>query len=368
MLTSLSIGRYPTQIPYGDTWSILSNARQLLPNIDSSHKKSRNVSISYLRAHLTIATDREDDITIARIFILFMMGHLGFQTANDAVPLGYLAAVADLDSATQYDCGSSILSSLYHGLDTALMSRGAITGFYWFYKYCGVVHPIVKEEVKFSSYPRLRTWERGNKTKTNDQTTNMFILCIYHIDHCTIEMIIWEPWSESQVSEIEDVLTTKLLSQLGIAPIVVTSASVHSLSQDFSFPGKVEGPDSGWQMEWTGRRERLPITRLRDPSPMFSSYNAEEMWHLTHGMRRLVLAGKIDSIDHQLYAYDLQLRRGRDVRVVQLLPRGGARTRQRGSGLRTRGGGTSRRGQVLEIIMSRYTFFDVFVDDVEAHL
>ncbi|KAF6139290.1 hypothetical protein GIB67_021500 [Kingdonia uniflora] len=150
----------------------------------------------------------------------------------------------------------------------------------------------------------------------------------------------------------------------GIIPVVVTSASVHSLSLDYSLPGKAEGPDLGWHMQWTGRRENLPIARLRDPPPMSSSYGIEELWYLTHGMRRLVLAEstrdpqriqeveeefaiarrKIDSIDHQLYAHDLQLRRGRDVRVVPLPPGGGARTRQRGSGPRTRGGSTSRRG------------------------
>ncbi|KAF6144186.1 hypothetical protein GIB67_004859 [Kingdonia uniflora] len=150
-----------------------------------------------------------------------------------------------------------------------------------------------------------------------------------------------------------------------ITPVVVTSASVHSLSQDFSLLGEAEGPDPGWHMEWTGRREMLPIARLRDPPLMSSSYGAEEMWHLTHGMRRLVRAEsardaqrlqevedelaiarrQIDSIDHQLYAHDLQLRRGRDVRVVPLPPGGGARTRQRGSGLQTRGGSTSRRGR-----------------------
>ncbi|KAF6145364.1 hypothetical protein GIB67_004456 [Kingdonia uniflora] len=151
----------------------------------------------------------------------------------------------------------------------------------------------------------------------------------------------------------------------GITPVVVTSASVHSLSQNFSLPGEVEGPDPGWHMEWTGRREMLPIARLRDPSPMSSSYGAEELWHLTHGMQRLVLAEsarvtqrlqeltdelaiahrQTDSIDHQLYAHDLQLRRGCDVRVVQLPPGGGTMMRQRGSGPQTRGGGTSRRGR-----------------------
>ncbi|KAF6162594.1 hypothetical protein GIB67_003140 [Kingdonia uniflora] len=79
------------------------------------------------------------------------------------------------------------------------------------------------------------------------------------------------------------------------------------------------------------------IARLKDPPSMSSSYGAEELWHLTHGMRQ------INSIDHQLYAHDIQLGRGRDVQVVQLPPRGGARTRQRGSGPQTRRGGTSRR-------------------------
>ncbi|KAF6153459.1 hypothetical protein GIB67_027326 [Kingdonia uniflora] len=149
----------------------------------------------------------------------------------------------------------------------------------------------------------------------------------------------------------------------GITPVVVTLASIHSLSQDFSLSGEAEGPDLGWHIEWTGKREMLPIARLRDPPPMSSSYGTEEMWHLTHGMRRLALAkpardaqrlqelidevatprSHLDSVDDQLYAHDLHLRRGRDVRVVPLPARGGAKTRQRGSGLRTRRGGTSRR-------------------------
>ncbi|KAF6136311.1 hypothetical protein GIB67_042796 [Kingdonia uniflora] len=140
-----------------------------------------------------------------------------------------------------------------------------------------------------------------------------------------------------------------------ITPVVVTSTLVHSLSQDFSLPGKAEGPDLGWHMEWTGQRKRLPIARLRDPPPMFSSYGAKELWYLTHGMRQLVLAEsawdaqrlqevedelviarrQLDSIDHQLYAHDLQPRRRRDVRVVPLPAEGGARTKQRGSGPRT---------------------------------
>ncbi|KAF6155580.1 hypothetical protein GIB67_004574 [Kingdonia uniflora] len=218
MLTSLSIGQYPTQVPYDDTWSILSNARQLLRYIDSNHIKSGNVGISHLRTYLTIADDRENDITIARAFILFKMGHLWFQTANDTVPLGYLVAIADLDSAAQYDWGTAIFASLYHSLDTAVTTGGAITGFvqllmYWFYEYCGVSHPIVKEEVKFSAYPCLKAWERGNKRKTNDQATNLFIPGRYHIEHRMIETITWEPWLESEVSEIEDVLTAKLLSR-----------------------------------------------------------------------------------------------------------------------------------------------------------
>ncbi|KAF6141764.1 hypothetical protein GIB67_027942 [Kingdonia uniflora] len=205
-------------VPYDDTWSILSNARQLLANIDFSHIKSGNVSIVHLKAYLTVEANREDDITIAHAFILFMMGHLWFQTANGTVPLGYLVAVNDLDSAAQYDWGSAILASMYHGLDTAVMTGGAITGFvqllpYWFYEYCGVGHLIVKDEVKYPAYLCLRAWERGNRRKTNDQAANLFIIGRYHIDHHTVETIIWEPWFDSTVSETEDVLNGKLISR-----------------------------------------------------------------------------------------------------------------------------------------------------------
>ncbi|KAF6172074.1 hypothetical protein GIB67_029492 [Kingdonia uniflora] len=129
MLTSLSIGRYPTQVLYDDAWSALYNTRQLLPNINFSHIKSRNVSILYLRTYLTIAADQEDDITITRVFIIFMMGHLWFQTANDTIPLGYLAVEGNLNEIAQYDWGSTIVASLDHGLDTVVTTGGAITGF-----------------------------------------------------------------------------------------------------------------------------------------------------------------------------------------------------------------------------------------------
>ncbi|KAF6134162.1 hypothetical protein GIB67_013559 [Kingdonia uniflora] len=362
-----------------------SDNRLIQALIERCHIKSGNVIIAHLRTYLTVEADREDDITIARTFILFMMGHLWFQMANDTVPLEYLVAVNDLDSTVQYDWGYAILASLYHSLDTAVTTGGAITGFvqllsYWFYEYCGVGHSIVKEEVKYPAYPRLRVWERGNKRKINDQAANLFITGRYHIDHRTVEMITWEPWLDSAVSETEDVLNVKLLSRkriplqvpngnyeyylgdrcwrqvtgevripldpplsmslhispvaldemrqvgfvdceqfvvgevretyasywaeqmsevgymltdsqrmgnldlfgpsalrAGITPVVVTSASVHSLSQDFSFPGEAEGPDLGWRIEWTGQREMLPIARLRDPPPMSSSYGTEEL-------------------------------------------------------------------------------------------
>ncbi|KAF6170103.1 hypothetical protein GIB67_025792 [Kingdonia uniflora] len=152
----------------------------------------------------------------------------------------------------------------------------------------------------------------------------------------------------------------------GITPVVVTLALVHSLSQDFSLPSEPKGPDRVWHIEWTWRRELLPIHRLRDPLSMSSSYGAEELWHLTHGMRRLALTEStrdvqrlqeltdknatlrrhLDSVDDQLYPHDLHLRRGRDLWVAPLPLRGGAKTRQGncGSGSRTRGAGSSRIG------------------------
>ncbi|KAF6146229.1 hypothetical protein GIB67_011701 [Kingdonia uniflora] len=301
MLTSLSIGRYLTQVPYDDTWSILSNARQLLPNIDSCHIKSENVSITHLRTYLTVKADQEDDITIARSFILFMMGHLRFQTANDTVPLGYLAAVNDLDSAAQYVWGSTILASLCHGLDTAVTAGGAITGFvnllpYWFYEYCGVGYPIVKEEVtgevRIPLDPLLNMSPHISPAALHEMRQARFIN--YEQFVVGEERVTYASYRAEQISEVGHMLTdSQRMGNLdlfgpstlnaGITPEVVTLASVHSLSQDFNLPGEAEGPDLGWYMEWTGQRERLPIARLRDPPPMSSSYSAEELWHLTHG-------------------------------------------------------------------------------------
>ncbi|KAF6168060.1 hypothetical protein GIB67_011445 [Kingdonia uniflora] len=278
----------------------LSNARQLLPNIESSNIKSGNVRISHLMTYLTIAADREDDITIAHTFILFMMGHLWFQTANDTVPLGYLAVVADLDEVAQYNWGYAILASMYHGLDTAVTTGGAITGFsqlleYWFYEYCGVGHPIVKKEL----------------TGTAGILLDPPISMSQHISPADLQMM-----------GNMDLFGPSAL-RAGITPMVVTSASVHNLSQDFSLPDEPEGPDQGWHMEWTGRREMFPIHRLRDPPPMSTSYGAEELWYLTHGPTS---------------------EEGHDIRVVPLPSGGGAKTRQCGSGPRTRRGSTSRRG------------------------
>ncbi|KAF6150888.1 hypothetical protein GIB67_020971 [Kingdonia uniflora] len=115
-----------------------------------------------------------------------------------------------------------------------------------------------------------------------------------------------------------------------------------------------------------GRREMLPIHHLRDPPPMSSFYDTEELWPLTHGMQRLALAEaardaqtnqdltdknvalirNMDSLNDQLYSHNLHLRRGNEVRAVPLPPGGGARTRQgtREHGPRTRGIGSSRKG------------------------
>ncbi|KAF6146096.1 hypothetical protein GIB67_033455 [Kingdonia uniflora] len=76
----------------------------------------------------------------------------------------------------------------------------------------GVGHPIVKEEVKYPVYLRFRVWERGNMKKKNPDD-NLFIIGRYHIDHRTVETIIWEPWLDYAVSETEDILNAKLLSR-----------------------------------------------------------------------------------------------------------------------------------------------------------
>ncbi|KAF6161339.1 hypothetical protein GIB67_009226 [Kingdonia uniflora] len=326
-------------VPYDDAWSILSNARQLLPNIDSSHIKSGNVSIAHLKTYLTAEIYREDDITIARAFILFMMGYLWFQMANNTVPLEYLAAVNNLDLAAQYDWGYAILASLYHGLDTAVTTGGAITGFvqlllYWFYEYCGVGHPIVKEEVKYPAYPRLGAWERGNRRKTNDQAANLFIIGRYHIDHRTVETITWEPWFDSAVSETEDILNVKLLSRKRIPLQVPNGNCEYYLG------------DRCWR-QVTGE-VRIPLDPPLSMSPHISPVTLHKIRQAGFVDCEQFMVGEVQETYASYWAEqileDLQLRRGSDVRVVPLPPGGGARARQRGSDPRTRGGSTSRRG------------------------
>ncbi|KAF6160195.1 hypothetical protein GIB67_016631 [Kingdonia uniflora] len=282
--------------------------------------------------------------------------------------------MAYLDEAAQYDWGSAILASLYHGLDAAVTTRGAITRFsqlleYWFYEYCGVGHPIVKEEVKFSAYLYLRLTGEARIPFDHPLSMSPYIRPATLQEMRKAEFLDYEQfvigedretyasyWAE-QTLEVGNLLTDfqwmgnidlfgPTVLRAGIIPVVVKSASVHSLSQDFSLLGEPEGPDPGWHMEWTKRREMLPIHRLRDPPPMSSSYeSARDTQRLQQLTDELATAHRhIDSIDDQLYAHDLQLRRGRDVRVVPLPPRGGARMMQRRSSLRTRGGGTSRRG------------------------
>ncbi|KAF6151238.1 hypothetical protein GIB67_002937 [Kingdonia uniflora] len=287
--------------------------------------------------------------------------------------------VRDAVEAAQYDWGSAILASLYHGLDTAVTTGGVITRFsqlfeYWFYEYCGVGHLIVKEEVKFSAYPCFRAWERGNMMKTNDQATNLFILRIYHIDHHTIEMITWEPWLESEVSKIDDVLITKLLSRKRI-PLQVpnrnckyylgdrcwrqltgeTRISLYPLLSMLPHirPGALHEMRQAGFLDYSQRMGNIDMfgpTVLKDgitsevvtsasvynlsqdfslpdepkrPDPGWhmewtgrqSVWDAQRLQQLTN---ELAIAHRhIDSIDEQLYSYGLHLRRERDVRVVQ---------------------------------------------------
>ncbi|KAF6152005.1 hypothetical protein GIB67_010579 [Kingdonia uniflora] len=251
---------------------------------------------------------------------------------------------------------------------------------YWFYEYCGVGHLIVKEEVK------------------------------YYIDHRTVETITWEPWFDFAVSETEEVLNAKLLSRkriplqvpsenceyylgdrcwrqvtgefvvgeeretyasywaeqtlevghmltdsqrmgnldlfgpsplrAGTTPVVVTSASVHSLFQDFSLPDEAEGPDLG------GAVTPNPWYAATRPCRVCAGHTEAPLQEVEEELA--IARKKIDNIDHQLYANDLQLRMGRDVQVMPLPYGGGTRTRQRGSGPRTRGCSTSRRGRGTE--------------------
>ncbi|KAF6175401.1 hypothetical protein GIB67_036492 [Kingdonia uniflora] len=117
----------------------------------------------------------------------------------------------DIPNPTEDNFPRRCITQLPDGVSHIYYTGKELT--YWFYEYCRVGHPIVKEEVKYLAYLHLREWERGNRKKTNDQAANLFIIGRYHIDHHTIETITWEPWFNFAVSETEDVLNAKLLSR-----------------------------------------------------------------------------------------------------------------------------------------------------------
>ncbi|KAF6161347.1 hypothetical protein GIB67_009234 [Kingdonia uniflora] len=256
-----------------------------------------------------------------------------------------------IPNPTQKNFSQRCITQLTDGVNHIYYTGKELT--YWFYEYCGVGHPIVKEERQLEGEacipldPPLSMSPHISPAALQEMRQARFLDCEQFM--VEEERETYASYWTKQTLDVGHMLTDSLRMgnidlfgptalKTSITPVVVTSASVHSLSQDFSLHGEAEGSDPGWHMEWTGRREMFPIASLRDPPPMSSSYGVEELWHLTWYAATLpcrVCAGRTK---------DLQLRRGRDVRVVPLPPKGGARTRQRGSGLRTRGGGTSRRG------------------------
>ncbi|KAF6154483.1 hypothetical protein GIB67_028375 [Kingdonia uniflora] len=192
---------------------------------------------------------------------------------------------------------------------------------YWFYEYCGVGHPIVKEEVKFSAYPRIRAWEKGNRRKTNDQATNLFILGKYHIDHRTIETITWKPWLDSTVSEIEE-LTGE--AHIPLDPPLSMSPHISSAAlQEIRQAGFLDCE------QFVIGEERKTYASYWAKQTLESARDAQRLQEFTD--ENVTLRRHLDSVDDQLYAHDLHLRRGCDVRVVPLPPGGGARMRQHGS-------------------------------------
>ncbi|KAF6167039.1 hypothetical protein GIB67_041294, partial [Kingdonia uniflora] len=170
-------------------------------------------------------------------------------------------------------------------MDTAVTTGGAITGFvqllpYWFYEYCGVGHPIVKEEatgeVGIPLDPPLSMSPHISPATLHEMRQAGFVDCEQFMVGEVRETYA-SYWAE-QILEVGHMLAdSQRMGNLdlfrpsafraGITPVVVTLASVHSFSQDFSLPGEAEGPDLGWHMEGN-----LPLVCLAH----------EELWHLTH--------------------------------------------------------------------------------------
>ncbi|KAF6156891.1 hypothetical protein GIB67_000431, partial [Kingdonia uniflora] len=242
--------RYITQLP--DRVSHIYYMGKELTNRDS------------MRVHGTFTTVFKVWKDIA---IIPALRNVVFQTANDTLPLRYLAVVNDLDSAAQYDWGSTILASLYHGLDNAVTTGGAITGFvqlllYWFYEYCEVSHPIVKEEVGFVDCEQFVV---GEERKT---------YALYWVEQISE---VGHMLTDSQRMGNLDLFGSSAL-RAGITPVVVIQRRFIACP-----------------------RTSVCLVRQRGQTWGESTWDAQRFQEVED---ELAIARKqIDSIDHQLYSH-----------------------------------------------------------------
>ncbi|KAF6162541.1 hypothetical protein GIB67_003087 [Kingdonia uniflora] len=168
----------------------------------------------------------------------------------------------------------------------------------------------------------------GNRRMANDQATNLFILGRYHIVYRTIESITRELWLEFEVSKIGDILTAKLIFYLRM-PLQVPNGNYEYYLGDRCWRHLVG-------------EAHIPLDPPLSMSPHISPMTIHEMRQVRFIDCEHFVVGEEREIYSSYWAEqileDLQLRRGREVRVVPLPPGGGAWTRHRGSGQRTRGG------------------------------
>ncbi|KAF6161742.1 hypothetical protein GIB67_009111 [Kingdonia uniflora] len=201
---------------------------------------------------------------------------------------------------------------MYHGLDNAVTTGGAITGFSQLLELTGTVG--IPLDPPLSMSPHLSPADLHAMRQAGFVDCKQFVI--------GEERETYASYWAAQTAEVGPLLIDfqrmgnidlfrPSALRAGITPVVVTSASVHSLSQDFSLPE--------------------------------SAQNAQRIQELTDEVATLMR--HLNSVDDQLYAHVLHLRKEHDAQVVPLPPGGIARTRQRGSGLQTKGGGTSRRGR-----------------------
>ena len=231
MLTGISIGvgAYPP-LPYDDgRWRDRALVHDLLPHLDvsaTSYQAEGAIRVSAIRAAMDRILEHysvDDDLELARLFVLYLMGNLFFSSSSSSVPVGFFAVAAEInaDGAILYDWGTPILAYLYRCLDmqcTITDSQVSLFGFwellqYWYFEYSRNFHFITRIADPSTFFPRICFWTADNRGPRDNESRHVFPVAHNQIElRMYRDQILWHPFEQSTSIDLEIIQIARMLA------------------------------------------------------------------------------------------------------------------------------------------------------------